>query len=523
VQTLLEAHSAVAWCLDGSSVYHRMDDEFETPESWVALKAVMPDGFFDDQAIVFAEDFLSQLTLSERDDGVHEDKACGEGFIKNEFECSIANAGLGTGVALASGAAAYLLLRNSSPELRAFASIGAGIAVGAIAVSALSSAKRAETQRPKLVKDIKYDAFGRPIFPERKGWKSEMTLEEAEEWTKDSVVKESVFHGTTSTEFKDSIKTKGFDLEQSARGELSDGVYLTRDRLEALKYTQDINRKKSESRVLEVRPNISRPLLLGSGYQYHFPEQAIEGMGQGSLAFQYEQAHKAALLSKTGNKKLSSVEQGIVIAKAQRDTFRALGFDSIYTSNLGWVIAFDPKSLTVINSSKRTDDNTPIKRTIFWKGFEIGLQYQPFDLRHDKLLPCGYGEIVGTNGQDGMALDCYVGSDLESDRVFVIDQLNAQTGEFDEHKLFIGFDDDAAAIKDLFVSLMGQERFGGIRETVPAKVWDLHEDSEHVDQEQPKVDAEDVLDDFDINIDADEIVLDWGENAGVFAEVLNAE
>jgi GNAT superfamily N-acetyltransferase len=174
-------------------------------------------------------------------------------------------------------------------------------------------------------------------------------------------------------------------------------------------------------------------------------------------------------------------------------------------------------------SAKRADDDTPIKRTIFWKGFEIGLQYQPFDLRHEKLLPCGYGEIVGTNGQDGMALDCYVGSALESDRVFVVDQLRAETGEFDEHKLFIGFSDDAPAIKDLFVSLMGQERFGGIRETVPAKVWDLHEDSEHFDQAQPQVDAEDVLDDFDTNIDADEILLDWGENAGVFSEVLNAE
>jgi hypothetical protein len=135
-----------------------------------------------------------------------------------------------------------------------------------------------------------------------------------------------------------------------------------------------------------------------------------------------------------------------------------------------------------LENASRTDDDTPIKRTIFWKGFEIGLQYQPFDLRHEKLLPCGYGEIVGTNGQDGMALDCYVGSGLESDRVFVVDQLNAQTGEFDEHKLFIGFDDDAATIKDLFVSLMGQERFGGIKETVPAKVWDLHEDSEHFDK-----------------------------------------
>jgi phage-related protein (TIGR01555 family) len=139
-------------------------------------------------------------------------------------------------------------------------------------------------------------------------------------------------------------------------------------------------------------------------------------------------------------------------------------------------------AINLEGDTPHTDDDTPIKRTVYWKGFNIGLQYQPFDERHDKVLPCGYGEIVGTNGQDGMALDCYVGTDLDSDRVFVVDQLNAQTGEFDEHKLFIGFTEEAPAIKDLFVSLMGQERFGGIRETVPAKVWDLHEDSEHFDK-----------------------------------------
>jgi hypothetical protein len=43
------------------------------------------------------------------------------------------------------------------------------------------------------------------------------------------------------------------------------------------------------------------------------------------------------------------------------------------------------------------------------------------------------------------------------------------------------------------------------------------------DEAQPKVDADDVLDDFDVNIDADEIVLDWGDGAGVFGNLLDAD
>jgi hypothetical protein len=136
----------------------------------------------------------------------------------------------------------------------------------------------------------------------------------------------------------------------------------------------------------------------------------------------------------------------------------------------------------------RTDDDSPIKKTLDWKGFKIGLQYQPFDLRHEKLLPCGYGEIIGTTAADGMPLDCYVGTELDSDRVFVVSQLKADTGEFDEYKLFIGFTDDAPTIKDLFVSLMGQERFGGIKEIRPQDVLELaEEDDERDDAINPAV------------------------------------
>jgi phage-related protein (TIGR01555 family) len=190
----------------------------------------------------------------------------------------------------------------------------------------------------------------------------------------------------------------------------------------------------------------------------------------------------------------------------------------------------------------RTDDDSPIKKTLDWKGFKIGLQYQPFDLRHEKLLPCGYGEIVGTMAADGMPLDCYVGTELDSDRVFVVSQLKADTGEFDEYKLFIGFTDDAPTIKDLFVSLMGQERFGGIKEIRPQDVLELTEDDDnerddgtppeaqvYIDAEERALAADgDVLDadEFDPEVDevdASDAVGDWGEDGGQFQNVLEAE
>jgi hypothetical protein len=54
-------------------------------------------------------------------------------------------------------------------------------------------------------------------------------------------------------------------------------------------------------------------------------------------------------------------------------------------------------------------------------------------------MPAHYGYIKGTEGKDKDHVDCYIGPNSKSDRVFVIDQLNADTGKFDEHKCFLGF------------------------------------------------------------------------------------
>ena len=51
-----------------------------------------------------------------------------------------------------------------------------------------------------------------------------------------------------------------------------------------------------------------------------------------------------------------------------------------------------------------------------------------------------YGYIRGTEGKDGDHIDVFLGNNPGSDRVFVVDQVNPQTGAFDEHKVMLGFE-----------------------------------------------------------------------------------
>ena len=61
-------------------------------------------------------------------------------------------------------------------------------------------------------------------------------------------------------------------------------------------------------------------------------------------------------------------------------------------------------------------------------------------------MPEDYGYIKGTVGADGDQVDCYVGENKDSDTVWIINQKDISTGKFDEHKCFIGFDEEQDAI-----------------------------------------------------------------------------
>jgi Inorganic Pyrophosphatase len=54
-------------------------------------------------------------------------------------------------------------------------------------------------------------------------------------------------------------------------------------------------------------------------------------------------------------------------------------------------------------------------------------------------MPAHYGYIKRTLGKDGDHVDVYLGPHIKSPRVYVVDQVDAETGKFDEHKAFLGF------------------------------------------------------------------------------------
>lgn len=86
-------------------------------------------------------------------------------------------------------------------------------------------------------------------------------------------------------------------------------------------------------------------------------------------------------------------------------------------------------------------------------------------------MPCDYGYIcsadgVGaTTGADGDGVDCFLGR-TPSGTVFVIDQSDLATGEFDEHKCMVDFKDRAEALRYYAASYSdgkGRERVMGVK------------------------------------------------------------
>ncbi|WMC11768.1 hypothetical protein PU634_05215 [Oceanimonas pelagia] len=75
-----------------------------------------------------------------------------------------------------------------------------------------------------------------------------------------------------------------------------------------------------------------------------------------------------------------------------------------------------------------------------------------------------YGYIKGTKGLDGDEVDAFIGPNLESEKAFVIEQVDP-SGKLDEHKVMLGFDDEESAKQGYLSSYKaGWDGLGSIRE-----------------------------------------------------------
>lgn len=85
--------------------------------------------------------------------------------------------------------------------------------------------------------------------------------------------------------------------------------------------------------------------------------------------------------------------------------------------------------------------------------------------RWETTMPAHYGYVKRSEGADGEQVDVYVGDNVASDRVYVIDQIDPKTGKFDEHKVMLGFTTKAHAVATYHTAFndnSGPSRIGAI-------------------------------------------------------------
>lgn len=81
-------------------------------------------------------------------------------------------------------------------------------------------------------------------------------------------------------------------------------------------------------------------------------------------------------------------------------------------------------------------------------------------------MPQDYGYVRKTIGADGDQVDCHIASNYRSSDVWVIDQRDLKTYDFDEHKVMLGYDDMAKAIADFsaaYTDGLGMQRIMAIK------------------------------------------------------------
>jgi inorganic pyrophosphatase len=133
---------------------------------------------------------------------------------------------------------------------------------------------------------------------------------------------------------------------------------------------------------------------------------------------------------------------------------------------------------------KTVISNDPVRRRISWNGIPIDIEWPKGSTREYRdeggevtfstLMNCDYGYIRGTDSVDGEEIDCYVGGEVQSPAIFIVDQLvtedseeslakGLEPGDHDEWKYMLGFADEDEA-SGMYVKQMTPEHFGGIYE-----------------------------------------------------------
>lgn len=86
-------------------------------------------------------------------------------------------------------------------------------------------------------------------------------------------------------------------------------------------------------------------------------------------------------------------------------------------------------------------------------------------------MPNHYGFIKGTEGADGEDIDAFLGPNPQSKNIFIINQNDINSGDFDEHKVMFGFD-DAQSAKEGYLAAYSKDwtGFGSMSQVSPEEL-----------------------------------------------------
>lgn len=176
---------------------------------------------------------------------------------------------------------------------------------------------------------------------------------------------------------------------------------------------------------------------------------------------------------------LSNAMQAEEVNKINK-AIRTMGYDGIHHTG-GWNIgshnhsvwiAFYPTQIKSTKNEGTFDSNNPdiyksskvplviMSKSLTWSGFKlqgrckvhgmnISIENKKGSVRKgvDKdghewrtKMHFAYGYIRGTVGKDKDHLDCYIGPNKKSEKVFIVHQNDPVTGNYDEDKVMLGFD-----------------------------------------------------------------------------------
>jgi hypothetical protein len=127
------------------------------------------------------------------------------------------------------------------------------------------------------------------------------------------------------------------------------------------------------------------------------------------------------------------------------------------------------RALRIYTSSDKKRSWEPDKKQFRlrqFKGLPIYIETHKGERRRSDWAPLaadyGYISMTGSPEGRGEGLDVFLGDDARSSFVTIIDQVDPETGEFDEHKVMLGFPDRRSAVRAYLDSYDDASRMGGV-------------------------------------------------------------